>query len=159
MFLLLWLWKKKKNFHDKMVTRAYLVQPETVPPSRPFNSRQRGYTWINCAEQRLNYVGWRITQGSFCCPARTRSHPTLSCQQVFSSNSHSSKKRVTLLSSLSLFKASQHKSEKKIITVQNYFWYILSCGPLRRCHHVWLYYTFPLNNYLFYSIISPLSVY
>lgn len=63
------------------------------PHPHPHSFRQRGYTWINCAEQRLNYVGWRITQGSFCCPARTHSHPTLSCQQVFSSNSHSSKKR------------------------------------------------------------------
>ena len=27
--------KEKKNFHDKMVTRAYLVQPETVPPLPP----------------------------------------------------------------------------------------------------------------------------
>lgn len=69
----------------------------------PFSFRQRGYTWINCAEQRLNYVGWRITQGSFCCPARTRSHPTLSCQQVFTSNSHSSKKRVTPLTILPSF--------------------------------------------------------
>lgn len=50
-----------------------------------FSLKQRGYTWINCAEQRLNYVGWCITQGSFCCPARTHSHPTLSCQYVCSS--------------------------------------------------------------------------
>lgn len=90
----------------------------------PFSFRQRVYTWINCAEQRLNYVGWRITQGSFCCPARTRSHPTQSCQQVFSSNSHSSKKegyfahRPVFLSSFwlpSFFKASQHKSEKRYL--------------------------------------------
>lgn len=31
MFLL--VWKKKKIFYNKMVTRAYLVQPETVSPS------------------------------------------------------------------------------------------------------------------------------
>lgn len=89
----------------------------------PFCSGQRGCTWINCVEQRPNYVGWRITQGSFCCPARTRSHPTLSCQQVFSSNSHSSKKRATPLTSLRFFcllplpffcflPSLKHKSEK-----------------------------------------------
>lgn len=136
--------EEKKNFHDKMVTRAYLVQPETLHP--PFNFRQRGCTWINSAKQSLNYVGWRITQGSFCCPARTRSHPTLSCQQVFYSNNHSSKKRVTLLF-LSLIlsllppllPSLKHLSthQIKITIVQNYFWYILSPGSLTRCYF-WL---------------------
>lgn len=41
-----------------MGTRVYLVQHEKRP-STPllFSLKQRGYTWINCAEQRLNYVG------------------------------------------------------------------------------------------------------
>lgn len=101
--------------------------PLTTPSSASF--RQRGYTWINCEEQRLNYLGWRITQGFFCCPARTRSHPTPSCQRVFFSNSHSSKKRVTLLSiiyfCLSVFlsfchtylKQSLHRSQKLCRTI------------------------------------------
>lgn len=84
---------EEKKLHGKMVTRAYLVQSNPLP----IGLRQRGYTWINCAEQRLNYVGWCITQASFCGPARTCSHQTLSCQQVFSSNSHSSKNRGSLV--------------------------------------------------------------
>lgn len=55
-----WKKKKKKNIHGKMGTRVYLVQHEKRPPLPTlllFSLKQRGYTWINCAEQRLNYVG------------------------------------------------------------------------------------------------------
>lgn len=86
-------WKRKKKLPWQNGYKG-LFSAARDPNPHPHSFRQRGYTWINCAEQRLNYVGWRITQGSFCCPARTHSHPTLSCQQVFPSNSHSSKKRL-----------------------------------------------------------------
>lgn len=58
----------------------------------PAGFKQRRYTWINCAEQRLN-LGWCVTRGSFFCPART--HIT-ELPIVFTSGSHWSKNRLPL---------------------------------------------------------------
>lgn len=149
-FFLLWLRKEKKLPWQTGYKGLFSAAWDRSP--HPFNFRQRGYTWINCAEQRLNYVGWRITQGSFCCPARTCSHPTLSCQQVFSSNSHSSKKRVTLLTRLLYFHTTfplKHLStnqKKKITIVQIFF------GIFSALVHLEGAFSFPLHNYLLYSL-------